>query len=91
MQAHKKTLQNEIDQLISLNILRPVKELMAWSAPIFTIPKKDETMRKIHDFQKANIDVKRKLFPFLFIQNNTQQVGIFKYTTYMGDVWLPIL
>ena len=48
-QAHMKALKTEITRLEGLGVLSKVEE-SEWSSPTFCIPKKDGTIRVLHDF-----------------------------------------
>ena len=82
-QAHMKALRKEIDRLVQLGVLSPVKEA-EWASPTFCIPKKDQTIRLLHDFRRVNKMIKRKPFPLPRIQDTTQQVGTFNFASYLG-------
>ena len=79
-QAHMKALRKEIDRLVQLGVLSPVKEA-EWASPTFCIPKKDHTIRLLHDFRRVNKMIKRKPFPLPRIQDTTQQVGTFNFAS----------
>ena len=52
-QAHLAALRKGIDRLVKLKVLQPV-QASEWASPTFIIPKKDQTIRVIHDFCKIN-------------------------------------
>ena len=52
-----------------------------WASPSFPIPKEDESIRFILDFQELNKVIKQKLFPLPRIQDVLNRRGKYKYFT----------
>ena len=64
----RKTLRKEVERLCKIGFLRRVNR-SEWGAPMFVIPKKDQTVRFISDFRKLNKRIKRKPYPIPWIQD----------------------
>jgi transposase InsO family protein len=78
--SQEKKLRDEVDRLVELKVLRKVNRSQ-WAAPMFTIPKKDGTLRSIADFRKLNERIKRKPFPIPKIQDMLLKLEGFMYAT----------
>jgi Reverse transcriptase (RNA-dependent DNA polymerase) len=52
-----------------------------WAAPLFIIPKKDDTVSFINDFRELNKRIKRKPFPIPNIQDMLLNLEGFQYAT----------
>ena len=63
LQAHLAPLKKEVNRLVSLGVLSLVP-YSEWASPTFAMPKKDQTIRVVHDFRKVNTQILRKVFPF---------------------------
>jgi hypothetical protein len=79
-QIHEKTLQQEVERLCQLGVLRRVNH-SEWAAPTFIIPKKDGSVRFISDFRELNKCIKRKPFPIPKIQDLLLKLEGFQYAT----------
>jgi len=60
--AYKQVTKDEIQRLQKLGLLTPVASLQ-WAAPIFIIPKKNNTVRVITNFRGLNKCLVRKPYP----------------------------
>jgi hypothetical protein len=58
----------EVEQLCEIGVLKKVNH-SEWGAPTFTIPKKDQSVRFITNFQELNKRIKRKPFHIPKIQD----------------------
>jgi hypothetical protein len=76
---HHDTLKHEIEQLVSLGILKRCSS--EWAAPTFIIPKKNGTVRLISDFRKLNEQLKRKPYHIPKIAQMLQELEDFAYAT----------
>ncbi len=60
--AYKKMTKDEIQQFVDIVGLTKIKS-SEWAAPSFIIPKKNQTVRVITDFQGLNKQLKRTPYP----------------------------
>ena len=60
--VHKATLMKEIDQLISIGVMK-WQPYSQWASPSFIIPKKDLTVCTTSDFRELNKRIVRKPYP----------------------------
>ena len=49
--------------------------------PIFCLPKKDNTIRIVHNFRRVNAQTRCKPYPLPYITDTVQHIGKFKYAT----------
>ena len=75
---YEKTLEQEVERLVKLGVLRKVNR-SEWASPTFLIPKKDKTVRFISNFRELNKRIKRKSFPIPKIQNLMLKLKGFQY------------
>ena len=54
-----------------------------WESPTFYLPKKDNTIQIVHDFRRASSQIRRKPHPLPRITDIFQQVGRFRYVTFL--------
>ena len=67
--AYEQKLRLEVERLVELGVLK-WKNNSEWAAPVFIIPKKDQTIRFLNDFRELNKRIKRsKPFPIPKIQD----------------------
>jgi transposase InsO family protein len=78
--SQEQKLREEVARLEKLNVLRKINR-SEWGSPMFTIPKKDGTLRSIADFRELNKRIKRKPFPIPKIQDMLLKLEGFKYAT----------
>jgi len=78
--AHEATLQDEVNRLVHLGVLKKVNR-SEWAAPTFIIPKKDGSVRFISDFRQLNLQIRRKPFPIPKIQDLLLKLEGFQYAT----------
>ena len=76
----QKTFKKELDQLIKLRVLEKVQQPERGTLT-FIIPKKDNKVRFISDFQRLNQKIKRKPYPLPRISDTLQQLEGFQYAT----------
>ena len=77
---HKATLMKEIDQLVSIGVMK-WQPYSQWASPTFIIPKKDLTVRTISDFRELNKKMVRKPYPIPIIGTTLQELEGFTYAT----------
>ena len=65
-QAYQKFVKEEVNRLVAIGLLSPVRE-SKWSSPSFAIPKKNKTIRFVTDFRQLNGRLVRKPFPLPLI------------------------
>ncbi len=78
--VHKATLMKEIDQLVSIGVMK-WQPYPRWASPSFIIPKKDLTVRTISDFRELNKRIVRKPYPIPKISTTLQELEGFMYAT----------
>ena len=61
-QSQEAKLRAEIDRLVSYGVLRKVSR-SEWASPMFTVSKKDHTLRSIADLREVNKSIRRKPYP----------------------------
>ena len=76
---HMESTKKEIQRLCNLGVLRQADS--EWALPIFIIPKKDNTMRVLSDFNEINKRIVRKPFPIPQISTVLQELEGFTYAT----------
>jgi transposase InsO family protein len=78
--SQEQKLREEVERLLALKVLRKINH-SEWAAPMFTVMKKDQTLRSIADFRELNKKIKRKPFPIPKIQGMLQRLEGFMYAT----------
>jgi transposase InsO family protein len=78
--AYEQQLRLEVERLEQLGVLKR-KNNSEWAAPVFIIPKKDQTIRFLNDFRELNKRIKRKPFPIPKIQDLLLKLEGFQYAT----------
>jgi Reverse transcriptase (RNA-dependent DNA polymerase)/RNase H-like domain found in reverse transcriptase len=78
--SQEQKLREEVDRLVAVGVLRKVNR-SEWGAPMFTISKKDNTLRSIADFREPNTRIKRKPFPIPKIQDMLYKLEGFMHAT----------
>ena len=78
--SQEKKLREEINRLIKFGVLRKIN-MSEWTAPMFTIPKPDGTLRSLADFRELNKRIKRKPYPLSKISDMLQKLEEFQYAT----------
>ncbi len=78
--VHKATLTKEIDQQVSIGVMK-WQPYSHWASPSFIIPKKDLTVRTISDFRELNKRIVRKPYPIPKISTTLQELEGFTYAT----------
>jgi hypothetical protein len=78
--VHTETIIKEVERLCKLGVLerQPASE---WALPSFIIPKKDQTVYFLSDFQEVNKRLVRKPFPIQKIRTVLQEIEGFFYAT----------
>ena len=69
-----------MDRLVAEGVQSPVKSA-EWASPTFTIPKKDQTIRVVTDFQEVNKEIVQKPYSVPLIREIKSKIGQFKYAT----------
>ena len=77
---HKATLMKEIDQLVSIGVMK-WQPYSQWASPTFIIPKKDLTVRTISDFRELKKRIISKPYPIPKISTTLQELEGFTYAT----------
>ena len=75
---YKEALKKEIDQLVVLGVLESVQQSERGYLT-FNIPKKDNQVRFVSNFQRLNSIIKRKPYPLPCISDILQNLKGFKY------------
>ena len=78
--VHKATVMKEIDQLVSIGVMK-WQPYSQWASPSFNIPKKDLTVRTISDFRELNKRIVGKPYPIPKISTTLQELEGFTYAT----------
>ena len=76
----KRRTRKEIACLCCIGVLEKCND-SKWGAPTFIIPKKNDTVCFISDFQELNKRLKRKLFPIPKINDLLLKLEGFQYAT----------
>ncbi len=79
-QIHKATPMKEINRLESIGVLKR-QPSSQWASPTFIIPKKDITVRTIHNFRELNNRIVRRPYPIPKISTTLQEQEGFTYAT----------
>ncbi len=66
--VHEMPTKKEVERLCKLGVLEPCND-SEWGAPLFIIPKKNQTIRFLSNFRRLNAMLKRK--PLLFRRYRT--------------------
>jgi hypothetical protein len=68
-QSQEVKLRAEIERLVSYGVLQKVNR-SGWASPMFTVTKKDQTLRSIADLRKVNKRIQPKPYPIPKIKSN---------------------
>ena len=79
-QSQEAKLRAEIERLVSYGVLRKINR-SEWEAPMFTVTKKDQTLRSIADLREVNKRIRRKPFPIPKIQELLHKLKGFQHVT----------
>jgi hypothetical protein len=71
--VHKETIRKEVERLCELGVLER-QHASEWASPSFIIPKKDQTVHFLSDFQEVNKRLVRKPFPIPKINMVLQEI-----------------
>jgi hypothetical protein len=66
-QSQEAKLKTESERLVSYSVLQNVKR-SEWASPMFTVTKKDQTIRSIPDLREMKKRIQGKLYPIPKIQ-----------------------
>ena len=58
---HLEVLKDELDRQEALGIIKKCNEATLWCLPMFIRPKKDGTIRTVHDFRMLNKAIRQKI------------------------------
>ena len=75
----KELLEEEVQQLLTLGIIRPSKS--PWAAPVVCVQKKDKTLRMCIDYRRLNAVTKDDLYPLPRIEELLDTVSGANYIT----------
>ena len=75
---HRQTVKTEIDRLVKIGVLEPVK-YSEWGSPSFIIAKSNGTVRFLTDFRELNKRIIRKPHPLPKINEMLQQMERFQF------------
>jgi hypothetical protein len=78
--VHKAILMKEIDQLVSIGVMK-WQSYSQWASPSFIIPKKDLAVLTISDFRELNKRIVRRPYPIPKIRTTLQELEGFTYAT----------
>lgn len=78
--AHLKTFKKELDHLVELGVLSPVKDT-EWGLPTFIIPKKDGRVRWVSDMRELNKVIKRTQYTLPIIQDELRKRHGYQFLT----------
>jgi hypothetical protein len=78
--SQEKRLKQEIQRLCSYGILRKIN-YSEWACPMFTIAKRDGSLRSLTDLREVNKVIKRKPYPLPKISDMLQKLEGFMYAT----------
>lgn len=73
-------LKNELDKLVSLDVLETVVN-SAWAFPTFLVPKKDNTARFVSDFRLLNQVIVDEMYPLPLIKEVLTRRSGFDYVS----------
>ena len=79
-QSQEAILKAEIERLVSYGVLRKVNR-SEWASPMFTVSKKDGTLRSIADLREVNKRIRRKPYPIPKIQELLHKLNGFQHVT----------
>ena len=79
-QSQEAKLKAEIERLVSYGVLRKVNR-SEWASPMFTVAKKDQTLRSIADLREVNKRIRRKPYPIPRIQELLHKLKGFQHVT----------
>jgi hypothetical protein len=79
-QSKEAKLKAEIERLVSYGVLPKVNR-SEWASPMFTVTKKDQTLRSIADLREVNKRIWRKPYPIPRIQELLHKLKGFQHVT----------
>lgn len=77
---HKEVVRKEVDRLVSIDVLEPVKD-SEWGSPSFIIAKSNGQVRFLTDFRELNKRILRKPHPIPKISEMLQQMEKFSFVS----------
>jgi hypothetical protein len=89
-QYQEANLKAEIERLVSYGVLQKVNR-SEWASAIFTVAKKDQTLRYIADLREVNKRIQRKPHPIPRIQELLHKLKGFQHGTSLDSQSLSIL
>ena len=78
-----KTFKKELDHLVELGILSPVRDT-EWGLPTFIVPKKDGRVRWVSDMWELNKVIKRTQYTLPIINDVLRRRKGYKFLTKLG-------
>jgi hypothetical protein len=78
--SHRPKLKAKIERLVSYGVLQKVNR-SEWVSPMFTVAKKEQTLRYIADLREVNKRIRRKPYPIPRIKELLHNLKGFQHET----------